>query len=78
MCDVFSTDEDGMIAIINRGGPDDGVCTYSVGINNRILTTFEHDRRDGLATCLRKAADAVDRQTPTYESLVDFIARTRA
>ena len=71
MFDVFSTDEDDMIAIINRGGPDDGVCTYTVGINSRILATFEHDRRDGLATCLRKAADAVDRIR--IEALTEFV-----
>ena len=75
MRDVFPTDEDGMIAIINREGPDDGVCVYTVGINNRILTTFEHDRRDGLATCLRKAADAVDKVR--REALTEFITREK-
>ena len=60
-----------MIAIINRGGLDDGVCTYSVGINKRIIAMFEHDRRDGLATCLRKAADAVDRIR--LEALTEFV-----
>lgn len=73
MFDVFSTDEDDMIAIINRGGPDDGVCTYSVGINTRILTIFEHDRRDGLAACLRKAANAVDKIR--LETLTEFITK---
>lgn len=53
-----------MIAIINREGPDDGVCTYTVGINRRILATFTHDRRDGLAFCLRKAAEAVEKVNP--------------
>ena len=72
---VFSTDEDNMIAIINRGGPDDGVCTYSVGINTSILTIFEHDRRDGLAACLRKAADAVDKVR--RDALTEFITRER-
>ena len=62
-----------MIAIINRGGPDDGVCTYTVGINKHIMATFEHDRCDGLATCLRKAADAVDRVR--MDALSKFITK---
>lgn len=53
-----------MIAIINREGPDDGVCTYTVGINRRILATFTHDRREGLAVCLRKAAEAIEQVNP--------------
>jgi len=49
-----------MIAIINKGGPADGVCTYTVGINRDVVTEFKHDRRKGLARCLRDAARAVD------------------
>ena len=60
-----------MIAIINRGGPEDGVCTYSVGINKRVLTTFKHNRKDGLAVCLRKAADAVD--NARLDILTEFV-----
>lgn len=63
-----------MIAIINKGGPADGVCTYTVGINREVIATFEHDRRDGLATCLRKAADAVD-TVPVEEGLYDILVK---
>jgi len=49
-----------MIAIINKGGPADGVCTYTVGINRDVVAEFQHDRRKGLARCLRDAARAVD------------------
>ena len=49
-----------MIAIINRGGPHDGVCTYTVGVNRDVFAEFQHDRRKGLARCLRDAARAVD------------------
>ena len=49
-----------MIAIVNRGGDADGVCEYTIGINNTVLATFQHDRRDGLAKCLRLAADAAE------------------
>jgi len=50
-----------MIAIINKCGPADGVCTYTVGINRDVVTEFQHDRRKGLARCLRDAARAVDK-----------------
>ena len=39
------------------------------------LTTFEHDRQDVLATCLRKAADAVDKVR--REALTEFITREK-
>jgi len=52
-----------MIAIVNRGGSDKGVCEYTIGINNTVLATFQHDRRDGLTKCLRLAADAVEQRT---------------
>ena len=53
-----------MIAIINKGpingaGPE-GLHRYDIHINTTLITGFEHTRRDGLAVCLRKAADAVD------------------
>ncbi len=50
-----------MIAIVNRGGDKNGICKYSLQVNNKILTTFKHNRKDGLSTCLRKAADAYDK-----------------
>ena len=53
-----------MIAIINKGGTDPdpgGLRAYTVQINHEIIVpAFSHFRRDGLATCLRKAADAVE------------------
>lgn len=52
-----------MIAIVNCGPYDDpnplGVRTYEVRINSEVITTFKHARGDGLAECLRKAANAV-------------------
>jgi len=55
-----------MIAIVNVGPHDDpnplGERTYEVRINRDVVTTFKHRRGDGLATCLMKAAEAVERQ----------------
>ncbi len=56
-----------MIAIINRGpagvhiedGPG-GWRLYEVMINHDLICSFNHKRSDGLAVCLRKAADAVE------------------
>ena len=48
-----------MIAIINKGGPADGVCKYHVQINEDFIAEFEHDRKDGLEVCLIKATRAV-------------------
>ena len=51
-----------MIAIVNITPGDKikyHVCTYEVRINQKIICTFEHDRRDGLEICLSKAAKAV-------------------
>jgi hypothetical protein len=51
-----------MIAIVNvterpaETGPHD----YEVRINRQVITRFQHRREDGLAKCLRLAADAVD------------------
>lgn len=36
-------------------------CRYHVKINAKIVTEFTHLRSDGLAMCLRRAADAVDK-----------------
>lgn len=38
----------------------DGICTYQVRINRKHFAYFDHLRSEGLATCLRKAADAVE------------------
>jgi hypothetical protein len=51
-----------MIAIVNRGDGGKGVCEYTIGINDTVLATFRHDRRDGLAKCLRLAADAAEQR----------------
>lgn len=53
-----------MIKIVNISdvsAPLVGVNTYELRINDRVMTTFEHERKmNGLATCLRDAADAMD------------------
>lgn len=54
-----------MIRIIQIGKENSnplGVRLYEVGINNHpAIATFKHKRGDGLAECLRKAAEAVDK-----------------
>lgn len=56
-----------MIAIVNvspQDAPMVGVNNYEVRINRKVICTFEHNRsHDGLAQCLRDAADAVDVQS---------------
>lgn len=50
-----------MIAIINTGETTaEGQAHYRVQINHKVICTFDHTRTDGLATCLRLAADAVE------------------
>lgn len=52
-----------MIAIVNMGPQTDdpgGERTYEVRINGRVICTFRHYRREGLAECLRRAAEAVE------------------
>ena len=34
---------------------------YKIEINFKRITTFEHTFEDGLAVCLRKAAEAIER-----------------
>lgn len=51
-----------MIAIVNIGPhtrDTGGLRSYEVRINGRVIATFKHYRCDGLATCLRLAALAV-------------------
>jgi hypothetical protein len=36
-----------------------GVHGYNIFINHKFIASFKHTREEGLATCLRKAADAV-------------------
>lgn len=53
-----------MIAIINKGpvGKSRDRRKYNVQINNKLITTFQHNRSDGLAKCLELAAQAVRQQ----------------
>ena len=51
-----------MIAIVNIGpSTPSGVHEYEVRINTEMIARFWHDRENGLAVCLRRAADAVER-----------------
>ena len=49
------------IIIQNIGGNPLGVCKYQLRINQDVVAEFEHNRVDGLATCLRAAAEAVEK-----------------
>ena len=49
-----------MIKINNDGGNMQGQCTYRVQIDQQLICKFDHDRLDGLAECLRKAAEATE------------------
>lgn len=53
-----------MIAIVNVGGGDGqdimGIRNYEVRINRDVVATFQHRRSDGIAVCLKKAANAVE------------------
>ena len=35
---------------------------YRIQVNGRTIGTFLHERGDGMAECLRRAADCVERQ----------------
>lgn len=53
-----------MIAIVNQGyswtnQKHDDECYYHVKINQEFICEFKHNRGDGLAVCLDKAAKAV-------------------
>jgi len=39
-----------------------GECDYEVRINKDVVATFKHNRPDGLAKCLKLAAEAVEEQ----------------
>lgn len=49
-----------MIKIVNNGGDEQGICVYRIQIDNQHICEFKHNRHDGLADCLQKAADAVE------------------
>lgn len=46
--------------ISGDGVPDDAPHDYVLRINSDVITRFQHVRSEGLAECLRRAADAVD------------------
>ena len=51
-----------MIAIVNVSETyGEGIQVYEVRINRRVITRFYHVYTDGLAVCLRKAAEAVEK-----------------
>jgi hypothetical protein len=49
-----------MIAIRYDTGDIQESCTYRLQIDKQLVCKFEHNRVDGLADCLQKAADAVE------------------
>lgn len=48
-----------MIKIINSSGDMQGDCEYRILVNKQYICNFKHNRPNGLADCLQKAADAV-------------------
>ena len=48
------------IIIQNMGQSTGEVYIYELRINRDTVCSFTHNRRDGLAACLRTAADKVD------------------
>jgi len=47
--------------LVQLDDPDhDGWRNYKLEINKDLICSFRHKRSHGLATCLRKAAEAVD------------------
>lgn len=61
-----------MIAIINTAVTTmDGMTEYRLQINDKLIAEFYHNRSDGLAACLRIAADAADRAH--YENIERLI-----
>lgn len=52
-----------MIAIVNVSTHEDnyGLNQYELRINSRVIAKFDHVRSEGLAVCLRKAAEAAER-----------------
>ena len=51
-----------MIGIVNVKHISGSVYEYEVRINHDVITTFQHDRREGLSKCLAEAAKAVSKQ----------------
>jgi len=56
-----------LIAILNISEKyGKGKQRYRVQINKKFITEFDHNFEDGLAVCLRKASEAVEK-IPTVE-----------
>lgn len=65
------------IIIENMRGPDDGECEYRLRINSQVIAYFSHSRPDGLAECLRKAADAAEKaHWSGVEAAMDYYLKT--
>ena len=67
-----------MIAIVNVSPPNAPVLgpnEYEVRINRQVITTFTHERKiNGIAQCLRDAADAVDKSNEDFlEGMMDTL-----
>lgn len=58
-----------MIAIVNVSTQlnPTGYHDYEIRINRQVITTFEHKRESSLATCLRAAAEAIDKYDSELE-----------
>ena len=50
-----------IIQNISKHARPTGLHTYELRINREVIATFKHKREDGLAVCLQKASDAVNR-----------------
>lgn len=48
------------ISIEFEGGELKGICTMKVMLDELLICKFEHHNPDGLAACVRRAADAVE------------------
>lgn len=69
-----------MLAIVNVSPEDTpifGIHQYEVRINEKVIATFDHERKpDGAAQCLRDAADAVDRcRDHVREKVIEALLR---
>lgn len=51
-----------MIAIVNKKLTPEGISTYNLYINEDFIVSFKHKRSEGLAVCLKKASEAVEKQ----------------
>lgn len=60
-----------MITIVNTAENKnvDGLHKYRLQINHKFVLEFTHIRENGLAECLRMAANAVDKQNPSKERI---------